>query len=156
MDIRKADIKDLKRIIELGAMLQEDSKIFEHNLLFDIEDSYKHYKKELGNQNAQIIIALVNGHIVGYQYSYIKTLDYLVDHNKECTFEALYVLPDFRGQGIGRQLVEKAKKWAIIEKNVNRLKAHIYSGNISSEKLHLKDGFRAYNTEYLYETNNNQ
>lgn len=151
LNIRKATAKDLDEIILFSAMLQEESRIYEPKLLFEMDKSRAHYEKEIDNNNSLIIVAIVHERIVGYQYSYIETLDYLVDHNIQCTFEAIYVLPEFGNQGVGKQLMDYAKNWAITEKNVDRIKANVYNGNSSSEKLHLKDNFRAYNTEYLFE-----
>ncbi len=151
MNIRKATAQDLDQILLFGAMFQEESRIYEPKLIFEMEKSRAHYDKEINNNNALIIVAVVDERIVGYQYSHIETLDYLVDHNIECTLEAIYALPEFRNQGLGKILMDYTKDWAINEKNVDRIKARVYNGNSSSEKLHLKDGFRAYNTEYLYE-----
>lgn len=148
-NIRKATKTDLNRIIELGGMLQKESKEYEPTLLFDEQSAYTHYQGELENDNALIIAAITNDEIVGYQYSFITILDYLSRGNIECTLEALYVLPEHRGKGIAKQLVNTSERWAIEEKRVNRIKANIYSGNTASEQLHLKRGFTPYCTEYI-------
>jgi GNAT superfamily N-acetyltransferase len=147
--IRQATMIDLDEIIVLGEMLQNDSKDFEPKLIFNREESFKHYKAEMENANALIIVAEKDNKIVGYQYSFVTELDYLSDSNMECTLEALYVLPDNRSMGIGKQLVAHAEDWAVNTKKVNRIKANIYCGNTASEELHIKNGFKPYNTEYI-------
>ena len=150
MVIRDATHDDLGAIIDMGEQLQNESREFEPLLLFKWQNSFDHYAAELRNQNAKIIVAddPVAG-IVGYQYSYMTTLDYLARQNNECTLEALYVSPDFRGQGIAKELVQHAERWAINEKKADRIKAGIYVGNTTSEAIHIKAGFTPYYTEYV-------
>lgn len=147
--IRLATENDLQSIVHLGEMLQNDSQQFEPDLLFNSDTSLEHYNSELSNENALIIVAVDSDEIVGYQYSFISTLDYLIKNNLECTFEAIYVLPAWRSQGIGDQLVNYSESWAINDKRVNRLKANIYSNNKASEGLHIKRSFTPYNIEYI-------
>jgi ribosomal protein S18 acetylase RimI-like enzyme len=141
---------DLDEIIDLGEALQIAEQQYEPLLIFNRKESRSHYEKELSNPDALIIAAkLDDGTIVGYQYSYVHTLDYLSSKNRECVLEALYVNPSFRGQGIGRQLTDYAQDWAISTKAVNRLSTHIYSDNVASVELHAKKGFNPYNTELV-------
>lgn len=134
----------------MGEQLQYESQEFEPLLVFDWQGSYDHYEKELQNKNARIIIAVdtVAG-IVGYQYSYMSVLDYLGEKNRECTLEALYVKPSFRGKGIAKELVQNAEQWAVHDMKADRIKAGIYVGNTASEIVHLNSGFTPYYTEYI-------
>lgn len=155
--VRTATENDLNAIIDMGEQLQNESKDYEPLLTFDWQQSYDHYRKELENNSARISIATDNdGVIAGYQYSYISVLDYLATDNRECTLEALYVRPEYRGKGIAKELVENAEQWAISEMRVNRIKAGIYTGNRASEQVHLKDGFVPYYTEYIKLTNTSE
>ena len=156
MIIRKATAKDLDKIIDLGQDLQNDSKKFEPLLIFDRGQSLAHYKNELSNDGALIIVAENNGKIIGYQYSFTNELDYLSKKNKECTLEAIYVIPEYRSRGIGGKLMEFAENWAINTCHVNRIKANIYTDNESSIALHVNNGFKPYCSEYLKIINSNE
>ena len=147
--IRKATIEDIAKIIELGEKLQNESKEFEPNLIFNKDEATERYTNELQNDNALIIVAEENKEIIGYQYNFITELDYLSHDNVECTFEAIYIIPEQRSKGIGKKLMDFSENWAINDKKVNRIKSSIYSGNIKSEKLHERYGFKPYNTEFI-------
>lgn len=153
--IRRAAEKDISDIIALGRMLQNESRAFEPELIFDQEEAYRHYKKELTNDDAFIMVAEADSKIIGYQYSYIKALDYLKKNNLECTLEALYVVPDCRCRGVASKLISEAENWAIHIKNVARLKANIYTGNTPSENLHIQRGYSVYCSEYLKDLKGN-
>ena len=149
IDIRKASIKDIETVIDLGSMLQDESKIYEPNLNFDRKSAIEHYSAELNNDDDLIIVAEIDNKIVGYQYSYVTILDYLDSQNIQCTFEAIILLPEYRSKGIGNQITTVSEKWAVEDKKVNRIRANIYNGNNASEQLHLNDGFKPYSTEYI-------
>ncbi len=148
--ISRISANQLDTIISLGEKLQSEESRYEPHLIFNREESRVHYEEELSNPDALIVAAfLEDDTIVGYQYSYVHTLDYLSRKNRECVLEALYILPDFRGKGIGKQLVTFSEDWAIKGKKVDRLATHIYSDNEASVQLHLKRGFTSYNTELI-------
>ena len=149
LTIRKANIEDITKIIDLGEKLQNESKEFETNLIFNKDEAMERYKNELQNDNALIIVAEEDKEIIGYQYNFISELDYLSHDNLECTFEAIYIIPEQRAKGISKKLMAFSENWAINDKKVNRIKSNIYSGNIKSEKLHEVYGFKSYNIEYI-------
>lgn len=150
MIIRTATLDDLPAIIDMGERLQRESRGFEPLLTFNWQQAYGHYSEEMSNENAKIIVAVdADGALLGYQYSYVVTLDYLPEKNRECTLEALYVKPECRGKGVGSELVRRAEQWGVEEMKVDRIKAGIYADNVASEAVHLRAGFRPYYTEYI-------
>lgn len=150
IQIIPATLENIEEIIALGALLSQEEQAYEPHLTYNREESLEHYKSELTNPNALLIAAVLDdGTITGYHYSYTEILDYLSTQNNQCTLEALYVLPEYRGSGIGRLLTDKSQDWAINIQKVDRIIAHIYSNNEASTKLHEKRGFKAYNTEFI-------
>ena len=147
--IRKATINDIETVIDLGSLLQDDSKIYEPDIIFDRKSAIEHYSAELNNDDALIIVAEIDNKIIGYQYSYITKLDYLDTQNIECTFEAIILLPEYRSKGIGKQITTVSEKWAVQDKKANRISATIYSGNTASEQLHLNEGIKPHSTSYV-------
>ena len=146
---RKAIKDDIIPVIQLGEMLQKESREFEARLNFNKDEAIDHYIKELDNEDALIIVAEKDNRIIGYQYSFIKKLDYLETENLECTFEAIYIKQDYRSMGIAKKLELLSEDWAISVKKVNRIMANIYNGNIASENMHLKNGFVPYCSQYI-------
>lgn len=147
--IRKASRQELDIVIELGEMLQNESKEYEPELTFDKQTAINHYGKEINNNQSLIIIAEYNSEIIGYQYSYTHKLDYLAAHNLECVFEAIYVMPNWRSKGTASKLISFSEDWAINRMHADRIKANIYTANSVSEKLHVNNGFTPHSTEYI-------
>lgn len=154
MTIRTAAMRDLDRIIRMGQCLQDESGRYEPLLIFNKKEALGCYQKELSNNRALIIVAEEDNGVVGYQYSFIRELDYLSRDNIECTFEAIYVCPEYRGRGIGKKLIRFSEDWAIREWRANRIKANIYAKNETSIMLHVRDGFSPYCIEYIKTINN--
>lgn len=149
IEFRKATKYDIVSVIKLGEKLQNESKEFEPRLNFNKDEAINHYTKELDNEDALIIVAEKDNRIIGYQYSFIKKLDYLETDNLECTFEAIYIERDYRSIGIAKKLESLSEDWAINAKKINRIMANIYNGNIASENMHLKNGFVPYCSQYI-------
>lgn len=59
--------------------------------------------------------------------------------------EGIYVKPQFRNQGIAKQLVEYAKKWSA-EKGCSELASDCILENDDSRKFHNRIGFKEANT----------
>ena len=149
VNIKDAAKEDLHSIIDLGELLQVESGVYEPDIIYNRQEAYNHYLSELKNPNARIIIAIDDEKIVGYQYSFIEDLNYLSTNNRQCTLEALYLLPNARNNGTGRKLVEEAERWALEDMKANRIKANIYVGNTASESIHINEGYKPHNIEYL-------
>lgn len=55
----------------------------------------------------------------------------------------MLVRDEDRGKGIGSELFEKLKRWAL-QKGAKRLRVSISSGNLGSIRFHKKLGFKDY------------
>lgn len=149
MKIRQATPLDLPELIEMGFQLHLVEKQFEPSLKFSKDDASKRYENELKNTKALFLVAQ-NEEIAGYLYANLDTLDYLQGNNLECIIEVVYVKPNYRKQGIAKQLISEGLLWA--KKNTAlRVKAGIYSQNSASLTTFQKSGFRAFHTDYIFE-----
>lgn len=63
--------------------------------------------------------------------------------------EGIYVNEEYRGQGIGRALIEYAKKWSI-EQGCSQLASDVELDNHMSELFHQKIGFKEANRLICY------
>jgi ribosomal protein S18 acetylase RimI-like enzyme len=58
----------------------------------------------------------------------------------------MYVLPEYRGQGINRKIMDVLKAWAKA-KNVNELRLEVYVNNTSAIHAYEKLGFKQHMLE---------
>lgn len=60
------------------------------------------------------------------------------------------VLAQYRGQGIGKRLIQSRVRWAKRNPNISALVTYTMRDNLASANNLLKLGFRLYNPEYQY------
>jgi GNAT superfamily N-acetyltransferase len=52
----------------------------------------------------------------------------------------MYVLPEYRGKGINKKIIEHLKNWASLQ-NIKELRLEVYYKNIPAIKAYEKIGF---------------
>jgi aminoglycoside 6'-N-acetyltransferase I len=132
MSIVNADMTTLKEVVDLAILLfpQED-----YDELFDV------YNKSLTRDNEFVFLYEEDGIFVGYLHLSIRN-DYVngTDFSPVMFMEAIYVLPDYRRQGIGKKFVEHSQIYA--EKNgIAQLASDCLTDNHLSEIFHKNCGF---------------
>jgi len=146
MQIRKAKLEDIKKIIALN------QKLFDYEYLnFDKtldcnwpSKNKKYFKKCITNKNSLTLIAIENNKIVGYFIGAInKTEDYR-NITKIAEGENTYILPKYQRKGIGTQFYKRFLEWAK-SKGVNRIKTVVSKKNKQSLNWNKKLGFECYN-----------
>lgn len=102
--VRPAVKMDLDQLVELGARFYQES-----NFLKGASMSKKNYRQTLdryiGLPYTAGILAVRDGQVIGYVYIYAQS-DYTVELIGECY--QFFVLPEYRGSGVARALVEAA------------------------------------------------
>ncbi len=63
----------------------------------------------LTSDMARVAVAAENATLAGFA---ISTVEFGLEHGRIAILEDLYVAPEYRGRGIGRELVEDSVRWA--------------------------------------------
>lgn len=142
ISVRIAKRSDLEVIQELHAKLfeYEDSLITLYNLQYDkSEYSKKYFLNRLDPSNGCIFLAVDNSKIIGYLCAGKGSEEYRAV-TKYAEIESLFVLSEYRNQGIGKMLMDGFKEWA---KNlgISRLKVEVVSINSRSLEYYKREGF---------------
>ncbi len=135
---RNAKIDDAKDLNWLLTLLLQDEKQYDDGLneKFVVTNMYEHY---IDDPNRFILVACDEDKIVGYIYSYIRNTSDLYE-KKVAKLDALYVMSDYRHQGIANELVSSFKKWAF-SKDVKQMEVSVCSANQEAKELYTKYGF---------------
>ena len=114
LEIRKATIEDLDKLLPLKLESKKDEKRLNKELLSinKVKNHYRDYlEKDLESEHRAVIIALVDdepvGMILGRIFRSLKVLGY----EKRASMGNLYVQPKYRGKGIAKKLVNAFIKW---------------------------------------------
>ena len=141
MQIRKAEITDLKEIQNLNKMLFElEFKNFD--LTLDVtwctsKEGTEYYEDAI--KNSITLVAIYENKIVGYLIGSLKTQN---TYNKysQAELDNMCILEQYRKLGIGSKLFNKFKE-ICIENNIKELKVVASYKNKNAINFYKKNGF---------------
>lgn len=130
--IKQAQISDAKIAAELALLLWPD------NTLEDFILEMEHF---ITSENSVIFLAVEAEQAIGFAQCQLRT-DYVegTDSSPVGYLEGLFVVDDFRHQGIARKLVAACEKWAIL-KGCTEFASDCELDNTDSLAMHLRLGF---------------
>jgi GNAT superfamily N-acetyltransferase len=97
-----------------------------------------------------LVVAEVNGKVVGSGYSRIETSKIYLKHKNHAYLGFMYVLPDYRGKGINKLIIEALKEWSV-KQGVTEFRLQVYAGNESAIQAYQKVGFNSHMIEMRME-----
>ena len=111
--LRSARPADLRAIGRLGALLVAEHHHFDPDRFLAATPSTEHayaafLGRELGRQNALVLVAERAGVVLGYSYAGIEGKDYMAFRGPAGVLYDLVIDPAHRRQGVGRMLLEAA------------------------------------------------
>lgn len=147
INIRLATIHNLKAIQKLNLMLfKKENKEFDNTLnckwTFS-KDGEDYFKKRLTKNDSCVLAAYVNDKIVGYLAGGLNKKSSTRVLSKFARLESMFVLDEFRGQGIGTKLFQAFADWCR-SKGVGRLRVVAYPQNKKGINFYKKNGFVDY------------
>ncbi len=130
--IRIADITDSKLVAELALLLWPDNEVDE------LETEMEDY---ISSDDQVVYIYLVEDIPVGFAHCSLR-YDYVegTESSPVGYLEGIFIKPQYRNRGIGRQLVNKCEGWAK-SKGCREFASDCELNNIDSLKFHLQLGF---------------
>lgn len=136
---REASIEDLPSLRELEQGVIDAERPFnkqikkEPTYYYDIEDL-------LSSDAVHLLVVEVNGRIIATGYAQIRESTPCFTHKKHAYLGFMYVLPDFRGQGVNSKIIEKLLMWSK-QQDVEDCYLDVYAENTSAIKAYEKVGF---------------
>lgn len=132
----KIDALECNKLLE---KLIQSERQFNNNINqeFKVNNWFENYYNE--NNNA-IFVAKENEKIIGYVYVQITSVDDGPMKNKEALIDGLYIVDNYREQGISKTLMSTAEKWAK-ENDVKYLYVNVLEDNIKAVNLYKKLNF---------------
>jgi len=143
---RKATLKDLPQLVELGVAQSSFHKSFSNynkvkKSLAKILKSF--FRKKIRSKNALFIVAETKGAVVGYALAQIKKPIPVYIWRKEVELSDLFIKQSFRHKGIGKKLFSEVKLFAR-EINADYLWVGADSKNHSARDFYGRVGFEPF------------
>jgi ribosomal protein S18 acetylase RimI-like enzyme len=146
--IRKASIVDLEQLLAFEQDIVKTERPFDPTLKPD-PVSYYDIKAMLTDQHIEMVVAEVNNKIIASGYARIDKSKPYLRHSQHAYLGFMYVVPEFRGQGINKKIMDVLKDWAA-SKNITEFRLEVYYGNAPAIKAYEKFGFSKYFLEMRF------
>jgi GNAT superfamily N-acetyltransferase len=137
--IRKAALNDLEQLYAFEQGVIQTERPFDPTFKNEIIHYYD-LKEMISAPYIELVVAELNNKIVGSGYARIEKSKTYLKHPNHAYLGFMYVLPEYRGKGINKRIIEALKNWAHLQ-NVNELRLEVYFNNISAIKAYEKIGF---------------
>lgn len=142
VDLRRATLNDLAIVLEIGdALTKEDAGKHAEafNLDWIAQEGEAAYTRMLGDERHVIALAELDGKAVGYLSGALREPSTWRTVRMAEIF-ALYIVPDYRSQGIGEQLVRSFVPWAR-ERGAERIAVAAFAANEDALRFYRRVGF---------------
>ncbi len=147
MRIRKATKKDLKALVELSVqlMLEHERKFptFEKLAKDFRAQQMKYFKNVISKRIGAFFVAIENGEIIGMILGKEEKDPPIFAETRIGQIVAFYVLPEYRGKGVGHKLFAELKKW-FRKRKLKKMDVGFYPVNRRAKELYKELGFRPY------------
>ena len=148
LKIRKASIVDLGQLLAFEQDLIKTERPFDPTVKPDPVNYYD-LKAMLTDQHIEMVVAEVDNKIIASGYARIDRSKAYSKHSHHAYLGFMYVLPEYRGQGINKKIMDVLINWAAAQ-NINEFRLDVYNENVSAIKAYEKFGFSKYFLEMRF------
>ena len=151
--IRKATPDDLGQLLAFEQDLIKTERPFDPTVKPD-PINYYDLKAMLSSPHIEVAVAEINNTIIASGYARIDKSKPFLKHENHAYLGFMYVLPEYRGKGINKQIIDSLKKWAASQ-NINEFRLEVYYDNDPAIKAYEKIGFSRYMLEMRFNLEDN-
>ncbi len=150
---RTATIDDLASLLSFEQGIIKAERPFDSTLKPD-PISYYDLKAYVLSNEVEVIVAHNENEVVGSGYAkVVKAKDYH-KHDEYAYLGFMYVKPEYRGNGIIKEITEKLMSWAR-SKNIFEVRLEVYNDNAPAIRAYEKSGFKKHMIEMRLSTQRN-
>ena len=149
--IRKALLSDLGQLLAFEQDLIKTERPFDPTLKPDPVNYYD-LKSLLTSPLAEVVVAEMDNKIIASGYARIDKSKPFLKHSHHAYLGFMYVVPEYRGQGINKKIMDVLKDWAVSQ-NITEFSLEVYYDNASAIKAYEKIGFSKYILEMRFNLN---
>ena len=144
--VRPATPTDLPRIGRLGTLLVEEHHNFDAQRFLGTRrrtplDYASFLSEQLEQPDVAVLVAEENGDVIGYAYAAVEGYDYMSLRGPAGVLHDVIVDPEYRGRGIGRQLLVAALQF-LKSHGAPRVVLTTAEQNEPARRLFTSAGFR--------------
>lgn len=146
--IRKAGLPDLETLLVFEQDLIKTERPFDPTIKSGTVNYYD-LQAMLTSAHIEVVVAEINDKIIASGYARIEKSKPFLKHSHHAYLGFMYVLPEYRGQGINKKIIDVLKKW-VASQNITELRLEVYYENASAIKAYEKFGFERHMLEMRF------
>lgn len=144
MEITVADRSDVDRLVDLWLSLAEDQREHELHLLSN-QNEQRIRESMIRHILGSSLLVAEAGEIAGFVMFSLETGGYAQDASRGL-IENLYVRPEYRDEGIGATLLERAES-RLRERDVDSIALEVMAANDGARRFYRDHGYRPHRVE---------
>ena len=137
--IRDARPSDIPQLLQFEQELVKAERPFDPTIRPD-PVSYYDLREYVNSDMVKVVVAEVDGKIVSSGYAYEKEARPYLDHATYAHLGFMYTVPEYRGRGINKKLIDVLLDWAR-SNELTEVRLTVYDDNTSAIKAYEKVGF---------------
>ena len=137
--IRPATFDDLSQLYDFEQKIIETERAFDPTLKKE-RTNYYDLREMITAPDVELVVAELNNTLIGSGYARIEKSKLYLAHTQHAYLGFMYVLPEHRGKGINRRVIETLKNWAY-SRSIKELRLEVYHNNLAAISAYEKIGF---------------
>ena len=146
--IRKATLNDLEHLLVFEQDLIKAERPFDPTVK-PHPVNYYDLQTMLTAPHVEVVVAELKNKIIASGYARIEKSKPFLKHIIHAYLGFMYVLPEYRGQGINKKIMDVLKRWAASQ-NISEFRLEVYYDNVSAIKAYEKFGFKKHMVEMRF------
>lgn len=136
---REATSVDIPKLLELEQCVVEAERPFNNTIKAD-NPIYYDLDKLVSSKSANMLVVENETQIVGTGYVEIRPSKQSLRHEKHGYLGFMYVMPEYRGQGLNKEIMQRLIDWAY-ERDIKDFYLDVYAQNSAAIRAYEKVGF---------------
>ena len=138
--VRTADLQDLERLLDFEQKIIDSERPLDDTIRTGLDVHYYDLSELIASPDAEVVVAEVNSEIIGSGYAQIKAAESYLRHDKYSYLGFMYVVPDQRGKGVNKMIVEALEAWSLV-RGVSEVRLEVYANNPAAIRAYEKSGY---------------
>jgi len=147
--VRKARLDDMEILLAFEQGIIKAERPMDPTLAAD-PISYYDISELIKSKDAEVLVVEYNSKVIASGYAKIKEALSYLDHNMYAYLGFMFTVPEFRGRGVNRLIVDELRKWSEF-KGLKEIRLRVYDDNIGAIKAYEKVGFKKHLIEMRIE-----
>ncbi|MBB5395529.1 GNAT family N-acetyltransferase [Mucilaginibacter sp. AK015] len=137
--IREATLADMDILLQFEQGVISAERPFDPTIKGE-HINYYDLNEFITAPNIYLALAELNGQVIGSGYARIETSKIYLKHRQYAYLGFMYVLPQHRGKGVNKLIIQALKNWAL-KQGITELRLQVYNQNAPAIKAYEKVGF---------------